>query len=201
MRAAAAHCDPSCDVEMVRGPLDILDHAAPWLGAGGKMGFDCTPKWTGEERDVRVGPTRERTFADHAKLTQDVCSIEGVRAASMPEVLGGWLFVSTALRGRAAIGELAKRVIQRADAAFVVIVGEDVDVADDGLAMFHWIANVDMLRDARVVGRMMWFDSTPKEPGEVDGVPVRDWPVYLETDEATRALIERKLESYGIREL
>ncbi len=200
LRAAAAHCDPSCDVEVVRGPLDILDHAAPWLGAGGKMGFDCTPKWAGEERDVRVGPTRERTFVDHARVAQQVGSLEGVCAASMPEALGGWLFVSAALRGRAAIGELAERVIQRTEAAFVVIVGEGVDVTDDGLGMFHWVANADMQRDARVVGRTMWFDSTPKERGEVEGAPVRDWPVYLEADEETRGVVEEKWGRYGFGE-
>ncbi|MFI4894051.1 MAG: UbiD family decarboxylase, partial [Phycisphaerales bacterium JB058] len=185
LRACAAHCDPSCDVEMVRGPLDILDHAAPWLGAGGKMGFDCTPKWSGEERDVRVGPTRERTFVDHAKVAQNVGSLEGVHAAAMPETLGGWLFVSTALRGREAIESLAARVVVASEPAYLVIVSEDVDLTDDGLAMFHWVANADMLRDACVMGRTLWFDSTPKQPGEVDGVPLRVWPVYLKTDEVT----------------
>ncbi|MEX0887485.1 MAG: UbiD family decarboxylase domain-containing protein [Phycisphaeraceae bacterium] len=44
-----ANCDPGRDVEIVNGPLDILDHAAPRLGAGHKMGFDATPKIAGEE--------------------------------------------------------------------------------------------------------------------------------------------------------
>ncbi len=30
------------DIEVVRGAVDILDHAAPALGAGGKIGFDAT---------------------------------------------------------------------------------------------------------------------------------------------------------------
>ena len=30
------------DIEVVRGALDILDHAAPEIGAGGKIGFDAT---------------------------------------------------------------------------------------------------------------------------------------------------------------
>ncbi|MEK7270937.1 MAG: menaquinone biosynthesis decarboxylase, partial [Planctomycetota bacterium] len=42
------HVDPERDVEIVRGPLDILDHAAPVAGAGSKMGFDATRKWTSE---------------------------------------------------------------------------------------------------------------------------------------------------------
>ena len=40
---------PADDFEIVNGPLDILDHAAPRLGAGCKIGFDATPKWPGEE--------------------------------------------------------------------------------------------------------------------------------------------------------
>jgi len=44
-----ANCDPGRDIEVVNGPLDILDHAAPRLGAGHKIGFDATRKWPGEE--------------------------------------------------------------------------------------------------------------------------------------------------------
>jgi 4-hydroxy-3-polyprenylbenzoate decarboxylase len=44
-----ANVDPGRDVEVVNGPLDILDHAAPRLGAGHKMGFDATRKVPGEE--------------------------------------------------------------------------------------------------------------------------------------------------------
>ncbi|MCH7873253.1 MAG: UbiD family decarboxylase, partial [Planctomycetes bacterium] len=47
--ACARNCDPARDIEMVKGPLDILDHAAPWIGAGTKIGFDCTLKRAGEE--------------------------------------------------------------------------------------------------------------------------------------------------------
>ncbi len=43
-----ANCDPGRDLELVNGPLDILDHAAPRLGAGTKIGFDATKKWPDE---------------------------------------------------------------------------------------------------------------------------------------------------------
>jgi 4-hydroxy-3-polyprenylbenzoate decarboxylase len=54
-----AHCDPERDMEVVHGPLDILDHAAPELGVGSKVGFDATRKWPGEGmgRGVRRYPT------------------------------------------------------------------------------------------------------------------------------------------------
>ncbi len=44
-----ANMDPARDVEITQGPVDILDHAASRLGAGGKIGLDATRKITGEE--------------------------------------------------------------------------------------------------------------------------------------------------------
>ena len=47
------HIDPKRDVVFVDGPVDVLDHAAPALGFGSKMGIDATRKWRSEgfERD------------------------------------------------------------------------------------------------------------------------------------------------------
>jgi 4-hydroxy-3-polyprenylbenzoate decarboxylase len=50
-----ANCDPQRDSEIVRGPVDILDHASPDLGAGSKIGFDATVKLPAEGR-VRTWP-------------------------------------------------------------------------------------------------------------------------------------------------
>lgn len=43
-----SNCDPARDTEIVRGPVDILDHASPVLGVGSKMGFDATIKLPAE---------------------------------------------------------------------------------------------------------------------------------------------------------
>jgi 4-hydroxy-3-polyprenylbenzoate decarboxylase len=50
-----ANCDPQRDSEIAHGPVDILDHAAPDMGAGSKIGFDATVKLPAEGR-VRVWP-------------------------------------------------------------------------------------------------------------------------------------------------
>jgi 4-hydroxy-3-polyprenylbenzoate decarboxylase len=55
-----ANSDPLRDVEIVKGPLDILDHASIEYGWGGKIGFDATRKLKGEGQ-VRVWP-RELSF-------------------------------------------------------------------------------------------------------------------------------------------
>ena len=43
-----AHVDPRRDTFVVDGPVDALDHAAPQLCAGSKMGIDATKKIPGE---------------------------------------------------------------------------------------------------------------------------------------------------------
>ena len=48
MFAVGANVDPRRDTMIVDGPLDILDHAAPYEGAGGKILIDATRKIAGE---------------------------------------------------------------------------------------------------------------------------------------------------------
>ncbi len=63
-----ANVDPGRDVEVVSGPLDILDHAAPRLGAGHKMGFDATRKIAGEE----CGGHGVREYPPIIEMSRDV---------------------------------------------------------------------------------------------------------------------------------
>jgi 4-hydroxy-3-polyprenylbenzoate decarboxylase len=48
---AGNHIDPKRDIIFVEGPVDILDHAAPVMGYGSKMGIDATRKWRSEGFD------------------------------------------------------------------------------------------------------------------------------------------------------
>ncbi len=66
-----ANCDPGRDVEVVSGPLDILDHAAPRLGGGHKMGLDATRKITGEE----VGGHPVRDWPQPMQMSDSILSL------------------------------------------------------------------------------------------------------------------------------
>jgi 4-hydroxy-3-polyprenylbenzoate decarboxylase len=59
-----ANIDPSRDLELVTGPLDILDHASVTYGGGGKIGIDATRKWPGE------GQVRE--WPDELRMTPEM---------------------------------------------------------------------------------------------------------------------------------
>lgn len=45
---AGNNIDPERDAIFVEGPVDVLDHAAPLMGYGSKMGIDATRKWRSE---------------------------------------------------------------------------------------------------------------------------------------------------------
>ncbi len=60
-----ANVDPRRDCAIVDGPLDILDHAAPFEGAGSKIGIDATRKIPGEGV-VRDWPD-ETEMCEHIK--------------------------------------------------------------------------------------------------------------------------------------
>jgi 4-hydroxy-3-polyprenylbenzoate decarboxylase len=45
---AGNHIDPKRDMVFVEGPVDVLDHAAPILAYGSKVGIDATRKWRSE---------------------------------------------------------------------------------------------------------------------------------------------------------
>jgi 4-hydroxy-3-polyprenylbenzoate decarboxylase len=63
------HIDPKRDTIFVEGPVDVLDHAAPALAYGSKIGIDATRKWRSEgfERewpDAIVMDDRTKRYID-----------------------------------------------------------------------------------------------------------------------------------------
>ncbi|MEM8835322.1 MAG: UbiD family decarboxylase, partial [Planctomycetota bacterium] len=179
MDAVSRRCDPLRDIELVRGPLDILDHASPRLGAGTKIGFDATRKWPGDEI---VGDDQaelpEWTPPDDEQrevFLRHVRAVDHVKSAEQPELCGrGWLFVGVesgiSLRD---VRTLVHRVDQACDhhpghARFVVLLGEHVNIENPDEALFHWCANFspdrDLYRGQGSSGSVVIFDATPKTP-------------------------------------
>ncbi|MBY0311999.1 MAG: UbiD family decarboxylase [Phycisphaerales bacterium] len=195
LRAVGEHCHPARDVAIVEGPLDILDHAAPYLGAGGKIGFDTTPK---RDAERMAGPDvgMVARVADGERVIAAVRKIEGVLGATCPSELGSrWLLVSvdksleSAERGAGAdvdrIADEARTAIASAGGGvrYAIIVGAGVDLAGIDEALFHWCANFDPRRDTMLEGELMIFDATPKSPLESrHGLPTRAYPPILTLD-------------------
>lgn len=216
---AARLCHPLRDVELAHGPLDILDHAAPFVGAGTKIGLDATGKRSGEgvhgvahDAPCFVAPPPERLEA----YLRQVRALPGVAACEAPASLGhGWLLVALNKTApgqgvevlRAVFG-IDARVLGLSPAQlppFVIALGADVDVTDIDAALFHWLAHMDVGRDlvrwhALATGtdapvHRLGFDSTPKTPADArHGVPARQWPPILKHDPAVLERVRGKSE-------
>lgn len=206
LRAASRWCDPSRDLELVNGPLDILDHAAPRLGGGMKLGFDCTPAWPGEEvNGVAVGqsawtPPGEQTRDAFVRTARELA---GVTAAAWPAETEGWMFVAVdkriAAQGYAIAERIASLAAEHGGPRFVVVIDADLWNGDIDRAMFHWCANADASRDMVRVGSCVAFDATSKLPGDArHGQPVRAWPPIIEMDPRTREKVDARWAEYGI---
>lgn len=196
LAACTRYCLPSRDIETVHGPLDILDHAAPRLGAGMKIGFDATPKWPGEETNgTPIGEAHPLPTPDQMQADIEAAeSVEGVLGAHTSDRAPGWLFVRTD-RGldEPQHAGLAQRVLgqilehHETASRFIIALGRDVDITDHHAALFHWVANSDASRDmirSRSMGLdRVGFDATPKTHGDArNGQPVRAWPPVLTFD-------------------
>lgn len=212
LRAVAEHALPARDLELVTGPLDILDHAAPFLGAGHKLGIDATRKSSDAERFRVLTPlASERCNAgpidpvlSHAARSAEnsLRTLDAVRDARIPDALGGWwLFVSlhdhhSGFDFIKLLGTLADRLpIPR----WTIVLGPGVDVADTESALFHWMANTDPGRDRvlSICGRRVAFDATPKAPGSSpSGFPVRSFPPLITMNDETKSLVTNRWREY-----
>jgi len=190
LSALMQHCRFDQDVELAIGPLDILDHAAPSLGAGGKIGFDATKKMEGEGDGLPVDLSEVSVQSSEQSLRRLL--------DNLPYVIG--LSCPGAMRGRGAIVQIDKSKVldsikhpacelgdrlteQSVDSpAFFILIDTHcrLDQLDD--VFFHWCANTDPGRDILRVGRSIIFDATRKSPGEITCTdrPVRDFPPLVE---------------------
>ncbi|MBS0192308.1 MAG: UbiD family decarboxylase [Phycisphaerales bacterium] len=216
LRAVGERCVPARDSELVRGPLDILDHAAPFLGAGGKLGLDATRKSDSSETHRVLSPqARElcETTSAEAVLGKDARAAEdrirvlpGVLDVRIPEELGGWWLLISLKKGEAgqgaslikAIGGLANEIpLPR----WTLVVGADVRLSPPDEALFHWMAHSAPDRDRylSVCGRRIAFDATAKLPGdEANGLPVRNWPPILRMDQGTLDRVQGRATEMGL---
>ncbi|MBO6740185.1 MAG: UbiD family decarboxylase [Phycisphaerales bacterium] len=192
MTALYRNCKPSRDIEKVFGALDILDHAAPRLGSGMKLGFDATRKVPGEDLDAEpINPRDQLPTEDQRQADISLAlEIEGVLEASAPDPIPGWLLIRAdrdveepnhAGLGQRILSELFK---SKTTTRFIAVLGREININDHHRALFHWVANCDASRDA------VWdqshgcdrvgFDATPKTTDDQRlNQPVRAWPPVL----------------------
>lgn len=216
LHALFEHCHFARDIELVNGPLDILDHAAPHLGAGHKIGFDATRTIQGEDMNgifFDAPLRRETDGTPRRNACEDIIGGPIVACAAPEFGRGRCLFLAVAKEcagdGLRAI-EMCHEKLGGSVVDFIIAVNGSVDVTDWRITLFHMCANIDPGRDLIALGAegaaggdprfapRIAFDATSKLPGDERlGHGVRDYPPPIEMDAATKALVRRRWGEYG----
>ncbi|MCC6908199.1 MAG: UbiD family decarboxylase [Phycisphaerales bacterium] len=198
LAAIFRNCDFERDLELVNGPLDILDHAAPRLGAGHKLGIDATRKIAGEEvNGIPISRPRQReTLASSLEISG------GGVAGCLPEFgLGRCLLARLEEPGATDHRTELEAGLQDPSpgAPDWIILVDDIDPRDIDGVLFRWCANCDPGRDMIRRGPRIAFDATAKKAGTIiNGHRVRDYPPILEMSEEIRQRVTHRWSEYGL---
>ncbi|MFZ9691496.1 MAG: hypothetical protein ACO3EP_05585, partial [Phycisphaerales bacterium] len=199
LRAMLERCDFRRDLERVRGPLDILDHAAPFLGAGGKIGFDATTRWPGEEGPLGsiAAPGLPPDHARDAALRslESLVGTAGIVGASIPaESAGGVAAIAIERNADPARAlEAASSALGDSPAGrWLIAVEHGCELDRLEPLLFRWVSNADPERDCRVVGTRLLCDATTKSPGSRDGWPIRDFPPIVSMSKEVEDRVEAR---------
>lgn len=216
LAAIFRHAHFGRDLELVNGPLDILDHAAPRLGAGHKLGIDATGKVRGEEvngiaydapfsaasRDVPTAARIRRSIAPVADVFEPPFGDGRCAFVRLSEDAKG--------RGREALDRMldliesakpqaAQPTTQAGAWEFIILIDADADLRDVDAVLFRWCANSDPGRDLIRRGGRIGFDATAKAAGTViNGHPVRDYPPILRMSDEIKDRVTRRWTEYGL---
>jgi 4-hydroxy-3-polyprenylbenzoate decarboxylase len=201
------------DLEVVHGPLDILDHAAPRLGAGGKLGIDATRKIVGEEvGGIAVSNLKAEIDGSSAasgsaaqRLERLFAEESSVARVHVPEFSRNRLAIIQVNKEDPGDGAGAIDAVFASEAGrgidLIIAVSDAADIADFEQVMFHCCANMDPSRDLYHDGERVGIDATRKLPGpgdEHDGEPVRDYPPLIVMDEEIRRHVEERAADFGL---
>jgi len=188
--------DPWSDLVVTEGMLDVLDHSAPHALYGGKLGIDATARLAGEpprgkKRFGRTG-SGEETIASLRALDRGFVSCRAIAPGSRNPLQ----LIALRKGGQSTnhfIGRLAEAG-RTADQG-VVVLYDDIDLADDSLVLWRSFNNIDPLRDIRIGERSVIVDATRKGPA--DGF-AREWPDEIEMSAEVKKRVDQRAKEIGL---
>jgi len=168
-----------------RGPLDVLDHAAPQAGLGGKMAVDLTGV---SPEDVPA----EIRLPDRWEFCCGVTSVD----CSLAETWGALVLFA----GRSAEVDAEGFVLRNEVQGVSWVVVMDAAAEEFPFSDRLWLAAAacDPSRDVRLSGGMAFFDARTKAGG-VGGF-ARRWPNVVASSPETIARVDDRWAEYGLGE-
>ena len=180
LAALMRNCDLRQSLIRSEGIYDVLDHATPTCGYGGKVALDLT----------NVEMRERKATVDSTTLPSDVEASDAL--------LEKWstllLFADNELE--IDLAEVAKS----AECNYVVIFDKRAKGLTAEELLWLGAANTEPTRDISLHGSMLIVDARAKLPKANSNNPTR-WPNIVTADEDTIALVDNKWNEYGIGDL
>ncbi len=203
LEAIARNVEFPRDLELANGPLDILDHSAPRLGAGGKIGFDATCAMPGEEvGGIPIGCPPAADLDEVRGTLAPAIGSNSIRSLHVPTWgLGRIVLLAVDATEIGAGGRAIESILDMAGtgAELVIAVDGDIDLESWERVFFMLCSNMDSARDLHARDHRIGLDGTSKPVGhERNGEPCRPWPPRIEMSEEIRNQVESQAASYGL---
>ena len=177
LAALMRNCDLRKSLIRSEGIYDVLDHATPTCGFGGKVALDLTT----------VEPKEQKSTFDHTALPSEV----EIRTDLLEKWGALLLFADNTLKLE--ITDITKAV----KCNYIVVF--DKRAKDMMTEELLWLgaANTEPSRDFILHDEILVIDARAKLPNLNSKNPSR-WPNIVTADEATIALVDKRWNEYGI---
>ncbi len=204
-KVVSERVDPVHDIQLVRGPVDILDHSSSRYAYGSKIGIDATVKLpeeisqegAGEQGTDGVGASREMLsrFPEISAMNDDLWQ-SGISL----------VILAVKKEKRQHLRNLANDLLVQGllkQVKFILFVDDVLDI--NSLSQVVWISanNIDPLRDCFYIDRepgvkfkTLFLDGTRKT-GTYDDFQ-RDWPNVIVMDDEVIRTIDHKWNQLGL---
>ena len=171
------------DLMFSRGPLDVLDHAAPETGLGGKLMFDAT----GVDP---AAPLETVQLPFPFELSDGIVRVDYALSESWRVVL---LSAPRGVRPDV-FAFLEKNRVE--GIKYVILLDEEVDTSRPGDVLWIASSDCDPSRDVTIRDGVVLFDCRSKAGG-VNGF-LRRWPNVVASSPETIARVDGRWNEYGL---
>lgn len=204
---AFKNLNPSTDIFISTGPMDVLDHSCSKMGFGGKLCIDGTKKVDEEIVDENI--FEGKTNITEEKLKSIFDEIELVNC-SLLKLDIPCIIISFKKNRKNHFKELFNSIVNLQEIEgikMILFVDDLVDVNDLTVALWRFCNNIDPRRDIEIISMnsvqqpekmfsCIGLDGTTKSE-KFDGFK-RDWPNIIVADDATIKSVDEKWSSLNI---
>ena len=195
--------NPSTDIILSKGPLDVLDHSADITGFGGKLGIDATSK----------NKQREFNNSDNKFIIDEITALKA-KYSSIIEFNSclltegsNTLILSVEKKGTDEIKKIVEEILENKildSLKFIVFIESLISPYDLMSVVWRSANNVEPSRDCNIIAnaankKVLVIDATMKNK-KYDNFN-KNWPNIITSSAETINLVDQRWETYGLGSL